>query len=69
MTEGVRYYFHVVNGRQYRDGVGKLLRTREEAIAHVSVLAREPAKDKGWIGFTISLTNGVGGMVAQIPVP
>jgi hypothetical protein len=46
MTEGVRYNFHVVNGRQYRDGVDKLLRTREEAIAHASVLARELAKDK-----------------------
>ncbi len=69
MTEGVRYYFHVVNGRQYRDGVGKLFRTREKAIAHASVLARELAKDKGWVGFTISLTNDDGGMVAQIPVP
>jgi predicted DNA-binding transcriptional regulator len=51
------------------DGLGKLFRTREEALAHASVLARELAKDKGWVGFTISLTNDNGGMVAQIPVP
>src|SRR4051794_7601760 len=69
ITEDTRYYFHVVNGRQYRDAVGRVFRTREEATAHASVLASELARDKGWAGFTVFLTDDDGEIVAQIPVP
>jgi hypothetical protein len=68
ITEDTRYYFHVVNGRQYRDVAGRVFRTREEATAHASVLASELARDKGWAGFTVFLTADDGEIVARIPV-
>ena len=68
VAEGVKYYFHVSNGRQYSDETGKLFPTDREAVAHASVLAAELRQDRDWDGFVISVTDKDGKAIAEIPV-
>jgi hypothetical protein len=50
----IRYYLHVSNGGQFLDETGEELSTREEAIAHASVLAAELTKEGEWSDYTIT---------------
>jgi len=65
---GERFYFHVSNGRQYRDGSGQFFSGRDLAIAHAWVIAAELGHDKVWNGFKISVTDEAGLLIAELPV-
>jgi hypothetical protein len=66
IADGARYYFHV--GARYPDQTGKLFSTRQEAMAHAGVLAAELRQDTGWEDFAISVTDGDGREIMQMPV-
>jgi hypothetical protein len=68
VAEGARYYFHVSNGKQYRDETGSVFLAFNDAIAHARILAAELAQDRDSDGFVISMTDADGSVVAQIPV-
>jgi hypothetical protein len=63
-----RYYFHVSNGGQFLDEMGEEFSTREEAIARASILAAELAKEGGWSGYAITVTDEDGAVIARLPV-
>jgi hypothetical protein len=65
---GTRYYFHLSNGRQYRDNTGTVFTTREEAVAHASLIASELAGDEDWNDFVITGTDENGLPVLRIPI-
>jgi hypothetical protein len=67
-ADGARYFFHVSNGRRYPDETGRVFSTRQEAIAHASVLAAELGQDEDWGSFAISVTDADGNLIARIPV-
>jgi hypothetical protein len=64
----VRYYFHVSNGGQFLDETGEEFSTREEAIAHASVLAAELTKEGDWSGYAITVRDEDGATVARLPL-
>ena len=64
----IRYYFHVSNGGQFLDETGEEFSSREEAIAHASVLATELTKEGDWSGYAITVTDEDGATVARLPV-
>jgi hypothetical protein len=43
--KGMTYYFHVTNGREYRDESGEAFPSHQEAVAHAAVVAAELARD------------------------
>jgi hypothetical protein len=67
--QGSRFYFHVSNGRQYKDRAGERFSSPEKALAHAWTIAAELGRDKVWAGFLIALTDEAGNVIAQIPVP
>ena len=46
MVPPARYYFHLRNGQQYPDEVGKVFSSPEAAIAHAALVASELAQDE-----------------------
>jgi hypothetical protein len=68
ISDGATYYFHVRNGKQYPDEAGRILPSRQEAVAHAAVLAAELAQDGDWDGFMIAVTDADGRIIAKIPV-
>ena len=66
--DGLLYYFHVQNGKQYPDEIGGAFPSRQAAVAHGAVLAAELAQDGDWEGFMISVTDVNGRVIVQIPV-
>jgi hypothetical protein len=67
ISSGTTYYFHVTNGRQYRDEIGKVFPSHQEAVAHAAVVARELACDGDWNGFVVSVTDADGAVIARVP--
>jgi hypothetical protein len=68
ISNGTTYYFHVTNGRQYRDEIGKAFPSYKEAVAHAAVVAEELAHDGDWDEFVISVTDKDGAVIARVPV-
>ena len=68
ISNGTRYYFHVTNGRQYRDEIGKVFPSHQEAVAYPAVVAGELARDGDWNGFVVSVTDADGAVIARVPV-
>jgi hypothetical protein len=60
-----RYFFHVGNGRTYRDDSGAEFATSEDAIAYASILAGELRHDREWQGFEVIVTDAAGNVVAR----
>jgi hypothetical protein len=50
------------------DETGEEFSTREEAIARASVLAVELAKEGGWSGYAVTVTDEDGVVIARLPV-
>ena len=68
-TSGTRFYFHVTNGRKYPDKTGTIFSSREQAIGHAWKIGAELGRDKVWDGFTISMADEEGHVIARIPIP
>ena len=60
-----RYFFHVGNGRTYRDESGAEFATPEDAIAYASIIAEELRRDREWQGFAVIVTDAAGNLVAR----
>jgi hypothetical protein len=54
--------------RQSRMAAWTSSRGREDATAHVALLAGELAQDGDWDGYMISVADAYGRIVAEIPV-
>jgi hypothetical protein len=67
-AEATAYFFHVVNGKQYPDEIGKAFASDQEAVAHAALLATELAQDRDWDGFTIVVADGDDRIIARVPV-
>jgi hypothetical protein len=67
-AEATTYFFHVVNGKQYPDVIGKVFAYDQEAVAHAAAVAVELAQDCDWDGFTIVVSDANDRIVARIPV-
>lgn len=67
-VDGVRYYFHVRNGRHYPDQIGKVFSSVEEAVAHGAIVAAEIAQDRDWDGYMVAVAETGGRIVAEVPV-
>lgn len=63
-----RYFFDLSNGRDYRDYVGAVFVTPEEATRHAKALAAQLSEDKGWKDFLLTIRNEDGLIVLSIPV-
>lgn len=66
--EGTRYFFHIGNGRTYRDEIGKEFVTQEQALAHASTVAAELRLEDGWNEFAVTVTDGGGNIIARMPI-
>lgn len=60
-----RYFFHVDNGRTYRDESGAEFATPEDAIAYASTVAEELRRDREWQRFDMIVTDAAGNVVAR----
>ena len=68
MVPPASYYFHLSNGQQYPDEVGKVFSNPKGAIAHAALVASELAQDEGWGGFVVAVTDEQGNVLARVPV-
>lgn len=65
---GVRYYFHVRNGKQYPDQTGKVFPSVHDAVVHAAIVAAEIAQDRDWDGYRVAVAEAGGRVVAEVPV-
>jgi hypothetical protein len=69
----VRYFFHVSNGNDFNDQVGKdevgyRFSDPEDAKAHAAVVARELAEDDDWDGYRVLVIDEHGNEIARVPI-
>ena len=63
-----RFFFHVKNGSTFKDEEGENYPNLETARAHAAKIASELAKETGYEGFALSVTDEQGNEVAYMPI-
>jgi hypothetical protein len=63
-----RFFFHVKNDSAFKEEEGENYPNLETARAHAAKIASELAKETGYEGFALSVTDEQGNEVAYMPI-
>jgi len=63
-----RYFFHIANGKTFKDDLGELFLGIAEAMAHAADIAKALGEDPGWRGCSVVAENENGAEIARVPV-
>jgi len=63
-----RYFFHVSNGRTFKDDWGEHYLATADAMAHAAKIAKELAEDGGWGGYLVVVEDEHGAEIGRVPV-
>jgi hypothetical protein len=53
-----RYFFHIANGKTFKDDLGELFLGTAEAMAHAVDIAKELGEDAGWHSYSRQMRPG-----------
>jgi hypothetical protein len=63
-----RYFFHIANGKTFKDDLGELFLGIAEAIAHAEDIAKALGEDAGWRGCSVVVEDENGAEIGRVPV-
>ncbi|WP_439363445.1 DUF6894 family protein [Bradyrhizobium sp. DASA03005] len=67
-AEGGRFFFHIENGTNYPDQSGGVFLSPLHAAERGLTIARELARDGGWSGYSVVVTDERGRTITRIPI-
>jgi hypothetical protein len=68
LSKGIRFYFHIENGRRHPDEMGSVFPTLDEAASHALTIARELGEDRSWHGFSVLVTDCQGHEIVRVRI-
>ena len=63
-----RYFFHIANGRSFKDELGELFVSSVEAMAHAADIAKALGEDAGWRGSSVIVEDEHGAEIGRVLV-
>jgi hypothetical protein len=63
-----RYFFHIANGKTFKDDVGELFLGIAEAMAHAADIAKALGEDAGWRGCSVVVEDENGIEIGRVLV-
>ena len=63
-----RYFFHLTNGKTFKDDLGELLLGIAEAMAHAADIAKDLGEDAGWHSYSVVVEDEQGMEIGRVPV-
>jgi hypothetical protein len=63
-----RYFFHIANGKAFKDDLGELFVSTVEAMAHASDIAKALGEDAGWGGCSVVVEDENGTEIGRVLV-
>lgn len=67
-VEGGRFFFHIENGVKYPDECGSVFLSPGDAAERGLTIAHELARDGGWTGFSVVVTDHRGLLITRVPI-
>ncbi|KRQ14888.1 DUF6894 family protein [Bradyrhizobium manausense] len=67
-ADGGHFFFHIENGTNYPDECGSILLSPGHAAERGLTIARELARDGGWSGFSVVVTDDRGRTITRVPI-
>jgi len=63
-----RYFFHIANGKAFKDDLGELFLGITEAMAHAADIAKALGEDAGWRGCSVIVEDEHGTEIGRVLV-
>ena len=63
-----RYFFHIANGKAFKDDLGELFLGITEAMAHAADIAKALGEDAGWRGCSVVVEDENGIEIGRVLV-